>query len=547
MATADTQLRFDVGAMVMCNLGRDGWRLGRVIALHYREDAWPTGQVAPYQVALEGDHSLIYVPHEDPRYCREATLEDLNVERRLDALAPPPSGPEGRDNEVGETTMGDSLLTTVPQGDGVSGYRDGRCYGCDCCPGCWSAVELYSEHYRAAVRNGLKITRQTADLGIVQVGASVYHPANDHAALGFMQCPTLPRLPPGLTLSDSGALRGEVRYDPYRPSEYKVEFVAVSTADWKSSVGLVRLEIAFTVVENVPPEGFDDRAFVRKQQEARMRGDRLLRSLRDAWERRQEHEVGNRETIDQMSARLAELRELLEQNPRLDGGWWWTQLGGYHMNVHKLLENTLFECELYLGHTLMFGDAEVRRVAEQNLEGCYQKRLLEAARFMWMDGAKQMMRGEWSSAMETLRLASEKKDGWGWAVNNGDIWIAEAVARLVHGAELATRGGVNDADVSRQLVEVEQLLEKGSARAAESDYCGPGGHPWAIELLAALAEYRGLRASGADARPWLETLKKRTVFWCAQVLGGAAPFPPRPRPRLQDAAALRRRLPGYNG
>jgi len=215
MAAADIQLRFDVGAMVMCNLGRDGWRLGRVIALHYREDTWPIGQVAPYQVALEGDHSLIYVPHEEPRYCRAATPEDLNVERRLDALAPPPSGPDGRDEGVEETAMGDSLLTTMPQGDGVSGYRDGRCHGCDCCPGCWSAVELYSEHYRAAVRNGLKITRLVADLGVVQVGASVCHPANDHAASGFMQCPTLPRLPPGLTLSDSGALRGEVRFDPH--------------------------------------------------------------------------------------------------------------------------------------------------------------------------------------------------------------------------------------------------------------------------------------------------------------------------------------------
>ena len=63
------------------------------------------------------------------------------------------------------------------------------------------------------------------------------------------------------------------------------------------------------------------------------------------------------------------------------------------MNVHRLLENALFECELYLGHALTFGDAEVRRMAEQNLEGCYQKRLLEAARFMWTDGCKLMRRG----------------------------------------------------------------------------------------------------------------------------------------------------------
>ena len=65
-----------------------------------------------------------------------------------------------------------------------------------------------------------------------------------------------------------------------------------------------------------------------------------------------------------------------------------------------------------------------------------------------------MMRGEWAAAAETLRLAADKKDGWGWGVNNGDIWIAEAAARLVHGAELSTRGGADDADAAaRQLDE----------------------------------------------------------------------------------------------
>ena len=28
-------------------------------------------------------------------------------------------------------------------------------------------------------------------------------------------------------------------------------------------------------------------------------------------------------------------------------------------------------------------------------------------------------------------------------------------------------------------------------------------------------------AYGADATAWLDALKKRTIFWCAQVLGGA--------------------------
>ena len=124
-------------------------------------------------------------------------------------------------------------------------------------------------------------------------------------------------------------------------------------------------------------------------------------------------ELNNRDTCDNMYTELHKLRDLLELYPRLDGGLWWVQLGGFHMNVHKLLENTLFECELYLGYALTFEDADIRRLAEQNLEGCYQKRLLEAARFMWIDGIRKMMDGQWSEAAEILHQAAQKKDGWG--------------------------------------------------------------------------------------------------------------------------------------
>ena len=72
-------LRFDVGAAVMCNLGPRGWALGRIIALHYREDSWPAGTAAaPYQVALE-DHTLIFVPEDDARFCREVNHPHLKM------------------------------------------------------------------------------------------------------------------------------------------------------------------------------------------------------------------------------------------------------------------------------------------------------------------------------------------------------------------------------------------------------------------------------------------------------------------------------------
>ena len=141
-----------------------------------------------------------------------------------------------------------------------------------------------------------------------------------------------------------------------------------------------------------------------------------------------------------MLSELRRLRQLLELHPRLDGGLWWAHLGGFFMNVHKLLENTLFECELYLGHALTFEDRGVRAVAEQNLAGCYQKRLLEAARFGWIDGLEQMMAAagkgddggrnwtDWAAAAETFRRAATQKDGWGWAVNHGEITTPEKVA-----------------------------------------------------------------------------------------------------------------------
>ena len=54
-----TSYRFEVGTTVLCNLGELGWKQGRIIAHNYREDPWPEGMFAPYQVVLEDDRSLI--------------------------------------------------------------------------------------------------------------------------------------------------------------------------------------------------------------------------------------------------------------------------------------------------------------------------------------------------------------------------------------------------------------------------------------------------------------------------------------------------------
>ena len=552
----NADFRFEVGAEIMCNLGSRGWRLGRVIALNYREEHWPVGQVAPYQVLIEEDHTLIYVPYDDVRVCREATPEDLRIIHRADALAALPSTlfdsrDLGEGSETPHTSAPDTQLHCAHEHDqpGSGAYRNGRCHCCHCCPRAWSYVELYSERYRCAERNNLEVTRRSIDLGVVRVGDRIdYHP-DEHipASTGFMQSPTLARLAPGLRFSDDGALAGEIAFDPHRGASYQVDFVAVSTAGWEDpAVGLVRLELVFVVEGNDPPDAFDAEGFALEQQRARERAYDLVRELGDTWARWERHELSNRDTCDSMREDLRQLRALLERHPRLDNGWWWGQLGGFHMNIHKLLENALFKCELYLGYALTFGDAEVRYVVEQNLDGCYKKRELEAARYLWTDGIQQMIRGEWAAAAHTLRRAAAKKDGWGWAVNYGDIWISESAARLIHGATLVARDPGDSEGGAAWIVDATELLKRGESRANEAGVFGPVGHPWARELGEALDTFAGLSADGEEMAEWIEALVQRTVYWCAQVLGGAAPFPPKPRPRVEDAMLLRQRLPGHH-
>ena len=94
--------------------------------------------------------------------------------------------------------------------------------------------------------------------------------------------------------------------------------------------------------------------------------------------------------------------------------------------------------------------------------------------------------------------------------------------------------------------EATKLLEKSVARSSASGVFGPDGHPWASEIADALTTYRDSVERGADVSEWLEAFQARTLYWCAQVLAGAPPFPPKPRPRLENAAVLIERLHTWN-
>ena len=132
-----SDFRFKLGTSVMCNFGPEGWKLGRIIALGYREEHWPIDRIAPYQVALDADHTLIYVPEDDDRYCRLARREDVRISRRADALAPIhfsfDDSQSGHDSSQADASSRYELdCSHCSESDAQPGesYRGGQCQCC---------------------------------------------------------------------------------------------------------------------------------------------------------------------------------------------------------------------------------------------------------------------------------------------------------------------------------------------------------------------------------------------------------------------------------
>uniref|UniRef100_A0A7S2FLE7 Uncharacterized protein n=1 Tax=Florenciella parvula TaxID=236787 RepID=A0A7S2FLE7_9STRA len=66
------ELRFANGSKVQCRVGADpvtGWAAGTIVALWYREEAWPSGTYAPYQIQLD-DGRLIFAPRDEDMVVR---------------------------------------------------------------------------------------------------------------------------------------------------------------------------------------------------------------------------------------------------------------------------------------------------------------------------------------------------------------------------------------------------------------------------------------------------------------------------------------------
>ena len=125
------EYRFKVGTTVMCNFGEQGWKLGRIVALNYRETTWAEDIFVPYQVLLDDNYTLIYVPEDNDRYCREATVEDVRILKRKDALADieseiidvGQSKPNSKENKLS--------CDNDPNESTYERYRKGRCHCCN--------------------------------------------------------------------------------------------------------------------------------------------------------------------------------------------------------------------------------------------------------------------------------------------------------------------------------------------------------------------------------------------------------------------------------
>ncbi|CAK0792258.1 unnamed protein product, partial [Prorocentrum cordatum] len=67
--SAGSDPRFAVGTRVICQTA-DGWQPGRVVALWWRHPDFPPDFSAPYQVELESNGTLIFVPQDTDQLCR---------------------------------------------------------------------------------------------------------------------------------------------------------------------------------------------------------------------------------------------------------------------------------------------------------------------------------------------------------------------------------------------------------------------------------------------------------------------------------------------
>jgi len=344
-----------------------------------------------------------------------------------------------------------SPLTCGVTSCGETGWRDPKCDFCDCCPSCWSCTELLASAYNCTVRAGLRATEIIVNKGTVKQGDDVLWDLHADAAAearavglpsdGWLQCYAWPALlGTGLDFLDNGTLRGTVHGVSGRKS---VEFFAVNAKGWSSVSTVFTLRVHFSVDGGEFSEAATGSP--NRMTDARMHADAAYGAYVQ-WEKNSQ---SIRETVQQMKLYLDRLLKLLIKSPTSEDGIAWSWLGGLHMNIHKLMENVLYECELYLGQALLFAsDSSVIAMTNANLDGCFKKRMLEAAKFTMFEGLRLVVDSRWEQATRLLQKSAELKDGWGWGLNVGEPYVALGCNQLIQAALLAESKGDPDMDTT---------------------------------------------------------------------------------------------------
>jgi hypothetical protein len=96
---------------------------------------------------------------------------------------------------------------------------------------------------------------------------------------------------------------------------------------------------------------------------------------------------------------------------------------------------------------------------------------------------ERIVDGDWAAAEEMLAAAAGKKEGWGWGVNNGDIWIALGAVQAIRWGEAA----LPDVTAARP----DGLLERAAATLQLAAERRPD-HPWTRQNVVAVRELKEL-------------------------------------------------------
>lgn len=401
------------------------------------------------------------------------------------------------------------LLLQRQDGKGKFSYRKGQCNTCNCCPSCWTCAEL--ESYQCAEKNNLSqitLTQKINHSLIMTIGDEVewdiqkkiesgdliaqyngdhrYKPAKD----GWLQCAAIQRLPQGLEWNDEGYLKGTVLNLPGPYQEFQgndpihIKFTAVNTKKWKTHQSFERLEIKITLILHSRNESeVKDSIHANKFQKLN------LDYAYNAWQRWDLNAMDKHLDLVSSSLQKYPFTGDCENQDTCEAGVNFAWRGSLGMNAHKYMRNILPEIEFYLGQALLFPSARVQEIAQMNLPGCFAKRQLESARWLLLVSAEILSAGikydnrqKWkrsdvnlnlagygslefnpatyiSDAKKLLVKAEKSKEGWGWAVNDGEIWILLGIVDILEAIELGGQCTSNYAQDCRGLTVFQKLRD----------------------------------------------------------------------------------------